>query len=80
MKAQKRSDFDRDSNAKGLLVFPDLVACAIMLFPSLQNIVQFPSDTDEVTAVSTAIALKGNSLSGTYVRLYICQSVLNVNL
>ena len=80
MKSHKRSDFDRDSNAKSPLVFPDLVACAIMLFPSLQNIVQFPSDTDEVTAVSTAIALKGNSLSGTYVRLYFCQSVLNVNL
>ena len=59
------SNFHRANESKIRVTFPDLVACAVMVFPSLQNVVQFPSDTDEVTALSTATSMKENSLCGT---------------
>ena len=34
-------------------VLPDLIACATMLFPSLQNIVQFLSDGDDISTAVT---------------------------
>ena len=56
---------NNNSEIKNKLTYPDLVACAVMVFPSLQNVVQFPSDTDEATAVSTAIAMKEALNGGT---------------
>lgn len=49
--ASKQSRGDGSSSQEGkVCVLPDLIACAIMLFPALQNIVQFLSDGDDITA------------------------------
>ena len=46
---QSRGDDSRSQEGK-VCVLPDLIACATMLFPALQNIVQFLSDGDDITA------------------------------
>lgn len=49
--ASKQSRSDGSSSQEGkVCVLPDLIACATMLFPALQNIVQFLSDGDDIAA------------------------------